>query len=185
MAASKLRLRVFVSQEVIVALLVLAPVLALFMVLAKPIISLLYTSEFHPVTTMLCWGLIGTLFRALSWCMAFVILARGDGLVFVITETLSAVLSLVLNIVFYSLWGIDGLGAAYLVWYILYTLIIAVVYFRIYRLRLGRNCLAVLAWTVVIVVAVFAAMHYGLVWLAVLLTVAAAVPSLIAARRLL
>lgn len=184
-ATSKLRLRVFVSQEVVVSLLVLAPVLALFIVLAKPVIALLYTDDFLPVTTMLSWGLIGTLFRALSWCMAFVILARGNGLIFVITETISAAIALVLNIVFYKLWGIDGLGAAYLVWYILYTLIIAVVYFRIYRLKLGRNCIAVLAWTVAIVAATFAAMHYGLVWVAVALTVAAVVPTVVAARRLL
>lgn len=184
-AASKFRLRVFVSQEVMVSLLVLAPVLALFIVLAKPVISLLYTSQFHPVTTMLCWGLIGTLFRALSWCMAFVILARGDGLVFVITETLSAAVALALNIIFYRLWGIDGLGVAYLVWYIVYALIIAVVYFFHYRLPLGRNCYFVLAWTVAIVSATFAAMHHGLVWLAVVLTIAAAIPTVIAARRML
>ena len=184
-ASSRLRLRVFVSQEVILAMLVLAPCLALFVLLNKPVIRLLYSSEFLPVSAMLCWGLIGTLFRALSWCMAFVILARGDGMVFLITETLSAVLALVLNIVFYSLWGINGLGAAYLVWYVLYAVIVAVVYFGHYRISLGRNCYIALAWAVAIVAAVAVAMYCGITWLAIVLTVAATIPSLIAARRLL
>ena len=176
-ADSRRRLRVFVSQEVNVALLVLAPVLAVFLLLRDPVIILFYTEEFLPVSSMVAWSIGGTLFRAVSWCLAFVILARGDGRLFLLTETLSALTSLALNILFYTHWGLEGLGIAYDVWYIIYTVIVAVVYFGYYRLTLGRSCLYALLWTVAITVAVTAVSLSGVTAVAIILAVVSAVPT--------
>lgn len=177
-ADSRRRLRVFVSQEVNVSLLVLAPVLAVFLLLRDPMIVLFYTEKFLPVSSMVAWSIGGTLFRAVSWCLAFVILARGDGRLFLVTETLSALTSLALNILFYTRWGLEGLGAAYDVWYLLYTIIVAVVYFGYYRLTLGRSCLYALLWAVAITAAVTAASLSGAVTVAIILAVVSALPTI-------
>lgn len=184
-ASSKIRLRAFVSQEINVSLLVLAPILALFIVLCDPIISLLYTGKFTIISTMVAWGLAGTLLRAVSWCMAFVILARGDGRVFLVTESLSAAFGLALNIVFYQYWGLAGLGVSYLVWYLIYTIIIAVVYYHHYKLSLGKSCFAVLAWCLLIVISIIVAKLTGQLVLSVALTIIAFVPTVIAAKKLI
>lgn len=134
------RLRVFVSHEINIALMVLAPLLMCFVLLRVPLINLLYRADFEVVATFISWGAVGTLFRAVSWCMAFVMLAKGHGKIFLITETLSAVTVLTLNMVCYSLWGVDGLGYSYLASYIIYTVVVAVVYFGVYRLMLSRWC---------------------------------------------
>ena len=160
-ADSKLRLRAFVSQEINVAITIMAPVVALFILLRELVVWILYTPEFNVILTFVSWGMIGTVLRTLSWCLAFTILAKGDGKTYLWTEVASAVINLVLNIVFYRWWGLTGLGIAFLVSYLLYTLIIAVVYFKTYKLSVTRASFYNLLWTLAVAAAVMAAMETG------------------------
>ena len=170
-ADSRIRLRAFVSQEINVAIAVMAPVVALFILLREVIVWLLYTPEFNVILTFVSWGMIGTVIRTLSWCLAFTILAKGDGKTYLWTEAASAVINLVLNIAFYRIWGITGLGIAFLVSYLLYTLIIAIVYFRIYHLSITRASLYNLLWTLAVAGAVMVAMETGNLPIAIIITV--------------
>lgn len=169
-AESPSRLRIYVSQEINIALLVLAPVITLFVLLRTPVVTILYSSEFNAILPFIAWGMLGTLFRAVSWCMAFVILAKGSGKIYLVTESLSAAVGLALNIVCYSLWGLTGLGWAFIVWYIVYTIIIGVVYFGIYHLRLSGATAMNMLWTLAVSVAVVVAMECGNIALAAIAT---------------
>ncbi len=140
-AESRMRLRAFVSQEINVAIAVMAPVVALFILLREVVVWLLYTPDFNVILTFVSWGMIGT------------------------------VINLVLNIVFYRWWGLTGLGIAFLVSYLLYTLIIAVVYFKTYRLSVSHASLYNLLWTLAVAAGVMAAMECGITAVAVVLTV--------------
>ncbi|MBR6432155.1 MAG: oligosaccharide flippase family protein, partial [Muribaculaceae bacterium] len=85
-ADSRIRLRAFVSQEINVAISVMAPVVALFILLRELVVWILYTPEFNVILTFVSWGMIGTVLRTLSWCLAFTILAKGDGKTYLWTE---------------------------------------------------------------------------------------------------
>ena len=169
-ADSRQRLRAFVSQEINLAIAVMAPVVALFILLRELVVWILYTPDFNVIFTFVSWGMIGTVFRTLSWCLAFTILAKGDGKTYLWTEVASAVINLALNIVFYRWWGLTGLGVAFLVSYVLYTLIIAVVYFKVYRLQVTRASLYNLLWTLAVASSVMAAMEASLLPVAVIIT---------------
>ena len=181
-AESRLRLRAFVSQEINVAIAVMAPVVALFILLREVVVWLLYTPEFNVILTFVSWGMIGTVLRTLSWCLAFTILAKGDGKTYLWTEVASAVINLVLNIVFYRWWGLTGLGIAFLVSYLLYTLIVAAVYFKVYRLRVSHGSLYNLLWTLAVASAVMIAMETGQTAVAIILT---AVSLIVATRQVI
>lgn len=170
-ANSRLRLRAFVSQEINVAIAVMAPVVALFILLRELVVWILYTPEFNVILTFVSWGMIGTVLRTLSWCLAFTILAKGDGKTYLWTEVASAIINLVLNIVFYRWWGLTGLGIAFLVSYLLYTAIVAVVYFKMYRLSVSRGCLVNLLWTLAVASVVMWAMEHDVLAVAIALTV--------------
>ena len=170
-ADSRLRLRAFVSQEIKVAIAIMAPVVALFILMREVVVWILYTPDFNVILTFVSWGMIGTVLRTVSWCLAFTILAKGDGKTYLWTEAASAVINLLLNIVFYRWWGLTGLGIAFLVSYLLYTLIVAVVYFKQYRLTVTRASLYNLLWTLAVAAGVMAAMESGLLPLAIGITV--------------
>lgn len=169
------RIRVFVSQEMNIAFMVLTPCLLAFILLRSQLVWLLYSKGFEVILTYISWGVVGTVLRAMSWCMAFVMLAKGDGKVFLITESLSAVMGLALNIVCFILWGVDGLGYAYLAWYAIYTIIVAVVYFKVYHLTLSSNCYRNLAATLLVCIAAVFAMQLG-AWYLALIVFAVAAP---------
>lgn len=168
---SRLRLRAFVSQEINVAITVMAPIVALFILLREFIVWFLYSPEYYSILTFVSWGMIGTVLRTLSWCLAFTILAKGDGKTYLWTEVASAVINLALNILFYRWWGLTGLGIAFLVSYLLYTLIVAGVYFKAYRLTVSRASFYNLLWTLAVAAGVMAAMEAKQTVLAAVITI--------------
>ncbi|MGM9870123.1 MAG: O-antigen translocase [Sodaliphilus sp.] len=171
-ASSRLRLTAFVSQEVAVSMLLMAPILALFILLRSFVVWLLYAPEFEVIVMFVSWGMVGTVWRTLSWCMAFVILAKGDGKLFFITEVVSDLIGFALNIWMYQLWGITGLGIAFMVWYVVYTAMIYVVYRFHYGLQLSGTAIITTVLALVSASSVMCAMHYGLTVVAVCITVA-------------
>lgn len=135
--ASPDRIRIFLSHEIILILLVMFPVVTLFISADELIVRILYNKEFLVMLPFITWAVIGTVFRAWSWCMAFVILAKNDGIAFLITELSSSLVAIALNIFFYDRFGIAGLGYAYTLWYMAYTLIVWIVCSRRYHLKIN------------------------------------------------
>lgn len=137
--ASPMRVRAFLSHEIVLILLVMFPVVTIFVTADELIVRILYDGEFLVMLPFITWAVIGTVFRAWSWCIAFVILARNDGKAFLVTELISSAVAIGLNILFYDRWGIAGMGYAYTLWYIIYTLTVWGVCRRRYGLRMSAG----------------------------------------------
>lgn len=133
------RISTYVSNQLFMAMALLVPIILMFICCSELIIKLFYSSEFIIIMPFIICAVVGTIFRGISWCMAFVILARGDGRTYLITETSSALLSVAFNIILFQLCGFQGLGIAYILWYICYTIIVGTVYFKRYRMKISRN----------------------------------------------
>lgn len=149
------RVSTFVSHEIMVAVMVVVPGATLMMALDDVMIQLLYSKDFMPATGYVNAALAGTIFRAVSWCMAYTLLARGDGRVYLVTESLSGVTFLILSYFGYQIGGLYGLGIAYTAWYAIYVIIIGIVYFLRYKMRINRR-VAVISAIAVAVTAVAA-----------------------------
>lgn len=159
--SSARRVRVYVAHEALLLLLVIVPAVTLFISLAPWIVGLLYAGEFEVVVPFVSIAMAGVVFRAISYCMAYVILAKGDGVTYLMTESLSAALALALNICSYRLWGISGLGVSYTLWYFGYLVIISTVFFRRYRLRVApRTILLSLAAIAITSISAFIALRF-------------------------
>lgn len=144
-SASSRRMSVFASHELGLVLKIAIPVALLFMAVVPWVVSLLYSSDFLPITDFVRIAIPATMLRAASWCLGFVILARGEGPVFTFTECISACTALLLNIVFYRHWGLTGLGVAYLATYSVYTPLVALIVARRYRVTLSNKAILLLA----------------------------------------
>lgn len=140
-ASSRRRMSVFVSHEMLVLMGVAVPAVLFFIAFKAPVIRLLYSAEFEPMVPMAAWAVAGCVPRAISFCMAYTILAHGRGRLYMLVEGIDALIGLALNIGCYLLWGLTGLGVAVVVWYCSYTLLCAFVYYRLFRLRLSRGAI--------------------------------------------
>ena len=169
------RMEVVVSHEMKIALWVLMPVAVGFICCSDLVVKILYTSSFEAAIPFIVIGAAGVFFRAASWCVAFTILARGDGKVYVFTELSSAIAYLSLYIPLFHAFGYLGLGIAYVLWYAVYFAVVYGVYRWRYGLRLRPGIGGLLALAVLVGALTIAGYHTVGPWvtLAVLLPLTA------------
>ncbi len=133
------RLQIMMRHQLKVVLCVVTPMAIGLVLLASCVVNLLYSGEFLKAVPLVVLAMPGVVLRAVSFCMAFVIYAKGDGRVILVTELLSCVLCILLNCAGYYLWGLAGVGVSFSVWYALYAIIVGVAVRRTYGITLGRN----------------------------------------------
>lgn len=111
-----------VNQQAEIALLILAPILLIFLVFINVGVVILYSEQFLGINKMIYWAAIGIMFKATSWAMAFIFLAKGASRLFFWNELIVNTYMLIFNIMGYYFFGLVGLGVAYSLSYLLYML---------------------------------------------------------------
>jgi PST family polysaccharide transporter len=95
--------------------------------------------------------------------MAYVILAKGDGKMFIVSEILSSTIGLTLNIVGFKMGSWTGLGISYILWYGMYTIITYAIYRYRYHMKLSRSIWLQLTFGIIISAATLA-MRVSISW---------------------
>lgn len=148
---SRHRVSLFVRHEMLFLLWGLLGFIVLFINICPLIVKLLYDDSFISVTGYLSIASVGTVFKAISFVMAFVILAKGDGRIYLVTESVSSILYVLLSVAGYKLGGLAGIGVGYVIWYMLYTLSVFLVYHFRYKLsKVGRPLMLSLPITAIV-----------------------------------
>jgi len=109
-----------VNQQAEVALLVLSPILTVFLTFINWIIIILYSDEFIAVNGMINWAALGMYFKAASWAIAFILLAKGDSNLYFWNELLGNIYVLFSSIIGYRMAGLEGIGQAFVLSNIVY-----------------------------------------------------------------
>lgn len=109
-----------INQQSEIAVLILAPILIGFLVFINWAVILLYSSQFLAITGMVYWATLGIFFKALSWAIAFVFLAKGASKLFFWNELAGSVTGLAFSILGYHLAGLTGLGISFFIGYLVY-----------------------------------------------------------------
>ncbi|NTV05221.1 MAG: O-antigen translocase [Chlorobiaceae bacterium] len=111
-----------INQQSEVSILILAPVLSVFFIFINWVVVLMYSTKFVPVNGMIQWAALGMYFKAVSWSIAFILLAKGESKLFFWNELLANVYVLLFNLLGYKLAGLDGLGVSFLLGYAVYLI---------------------------------------------------------------
>ena len=144
-----------VNQQAEISLVLLGMVLPLFIAVSPFVIVILYSNSFLPITDFLKWGSVGVIMKALSWAISFLFIAKGDLKIFVTNEIVAKLFSLGSSLIGYHLWGIEGLGIAYVVSYSVYLIWVYCVSRKKYGLRLSNSLIKVLLITGIFTMSVF------------------------------
>jgi len=108
-----------VNQQSEIAILILGPILLLFIFSINWVVIFLYSEKFIAINEMLRWSALGMFFKAASWPIGFIFLAKGDSGIFFKSELFANFYILILNIFGYKYFGLTGLGISFLIGYIL------------------------------------------------------------------
>jgi O-antigen/teichoic acid export membrane protein len=115
-----------VNEQTEVALLLAGPAFLALLALAPWIVDLLYSSAFADAAEILRWQVLGDVLKVASWPLGFIILAAGDGRIYMMTEVLAIGVFVLLVYVLLPGLGIVSTGVAFLIMYVLY---LPIVYF--------------------------------------------------------
>lgn len=158
------------NEQAEIAVLILAPLISGMILLMPWCIKLLYSSEFLTIVNMASLLMIGSLIKAGSWAISYIFLAKGDGKTFMINEILSAVLGLPLYMLGYHMFGLTGIGYAFIAHYFLYFIIVCVVSQRKYNIHYTLNFWRLFLLLIIGVIALYLSTLYFpqyIVWILV------------------
>jgi O-antigen/teichoic acid export membrane protein len=150
-----------INQQAEIAILIIAPIIILFIVFINWIVVLLYSTKFAPINEMILWAAMGMFFKAVSWAIAFIFMAKGASRLFFWNELLANVYVLALNCIGYYYLGLLGLGISFLISYLIYLIQVFIIATHKYDFIFQREmyvilfvqlALAILAFTVVLLI---------------------------------
>jgi O-antigen/teichoic acid export membrane protein len=113
------KIKELVRQQSETALLIMTPLLALLIVTMPLVVRILYTPAFLPIVMFAHLTVLGMQFKAISWAMGYVYLAKGNGRLFLTMEVISGFVILLLNLLLYYFFGLNGLGISFILSYLL------------------------------------------------------------------
>ena len=90
---------------------------------------------------MIAFGVFGIFLKAPGWCLGFAFLAKGESKTFFVNELCFEIYALLSNILFYHLWGLNGLGLSFIFNYIIYVIQCSIVCNKRYNYRIDISVL--------------------------------------------
>lgn len=135
------RVRQEINSQTEIALLLSTPALAVTLVFAPLAISLFYSGQFDGAIGILRWAVFGIFGRVISWPLGYLILARGKGKLYLISEILAGLIHLALIWRCTLSWGLQGTGIAFVLLYCVYTVIVYAIGIFLNHKLWDRACL--------------------------------------------
>lgn len=133
---------VTVRRQAELVALVAAPIAVSVVIAAPFVVDVLLTETFAPAISLLQWMAAGVFLRSLSYPLGYVILAKGNKMLYLCLE------GILCNIVFvaatcgaYWLWGKDGLGIASIIIYGADMLVYYCINRFVYGFSYGTGCM--------------------------------------------
>jgi len=114
------KIKTIVYEQAYIAILIITPIVVLFIIVAQYAIVLLYSSDFKPIELFVTWGILGMLFKTVSWSMGYIIIAKGDSNLFIKTTIAFNSILLLCNGIGYYYFGLEGLGVSFLIYYFIH-----------------------------------------------------------------
>lgn len=114
------KMATIVNQQGEIASMILAPLLQICLFFMPLMIRLLYSNEFLSANDFVVYSTVGMMFRLGSWLIAYQLIAKGDSKVYIISETVANLYSVLFSMLGFKLWGLTGLGVAFTLGYVLY-----------------------------------------------------------------
>lgn len=148
-----------VFEQAFIALLLITPIVIGFIAFAPIVIQLLYSGEFEPTVGLVRWGIVGMVFKAVSWSMGYIIIAKGDSKLFMKTTIGFNSLLLLLNILGYHYFGLVGIGAGLLLYFVIHFTVVRGIVFYKYGFRMSTGFYPIFIKCILLCIAAFTATY--------------------------
>lgn len=128
-----------INRQALLLITLVAPLIIIFVVFAKYLVLLLFSSKFLPIIGMIEWIMFGMLFRTLSWSISYSFVARGEARAFFANELIAGFYSIPLTVLGYKYYSFEGVGIAFCLTYLLYTIQVYIISKRLFSFKFSRD----------------------------------------------
>lgn len=148
-----------INQQGEIAVLILAPIIISCIILMPFLICLIYSEEFMPANEYISWAILGLMFKAASFAISYVFLAKAESKLFIVNEAVTKVYMISLEITGYYFYGLTGLGIAFLLTYFIYSAQVYVIARKRYGFRFSTSFRKVFVMQTFFVMISFGLLH--------------------------
>ena len=145
----------FINQQGEIATLIIAPILLSCIIFMPFIIKIIYSDEFLQANDYILWAVSGMMFKTLSWVVSFVFLAKAEARLFIVNEVITNVYSFGLSVLGYHLYGLSGLGIAFMLTYLIYSVQVYLIARKRYAFSFSSSFKKVYTAQILMIIAVF------------------------------
>ncbi len=154
-----------INQQGEIAILILAPIIISCIILMPFIIRIIYSEDFLPANDYISWAILGLLFKAASFVISYVFLAKAESKLFIVNETITKAYLILLELAGYYFFGLAGLGVAFLLTYLVYSIQVYVIARKRYEFFFTKSFERVFGVNFVLVLTSFILIHvWNSVW---------------------
>ncbi len=153
------RCRVIINQQGEIAVLILAPIIISCIILMPSLIKVIYSEDFLPANEYISWAILGLMFKAASFAISYVFLAKAESKVFIINETITKIYMISMELLGYYFFDLVGLGVAFLLTYFIYSIQVYIIARRMYGFSFTYSFKKVFTFLFIMVLACFVLVH--------------------------
>ncbi len=139
------------NRQILVSVLLIAPLLIAMIVMMPVILQLLHTEAFLPATSMAVCAVFYPFFRAVSMPISYMALAHGDSHIYLGAEVIYDVASVLFIWLAFSRWGLTGAGIGLSISALFDVLLVGIAYTYIYKIHLSPQTLRLAATQTIVV----------------------------------
>lgn len=132
------KLEDIVNTQCITCLSLLFPIVVIFVYAAPIFISILYTGEFVKASDYTDYAMIGTILIVCSNFLGIILLAKRKSKIFLSSVVFQRSFLLFVYYAFYNLWGVKGLGFAYIMTGLSDLILMTVIMAHYFNIKLGK-----------------------------------------------
>ncbi len=144
-----------VNEQLHIGILIGAPAIGGMLLISPVVIQLLYSSEFLSATAMFQWLVLGTLLKVFIWPVAYILPAMRSSGIYIITELIGNLGLLFFSWFLINKMGIEAIGIAYLLNYILYVFIILFAIRKVVKFKPDLYTLKLIAASILFIGSIF------------------------------
>lgn len=154
-----------VSQQGEIATMIMAPMLTMCLVFMPFLLELLYSDKFLAANEYILWACIGMMFRLASWIISFLFVAKAESKLFIINELSANAYTLAFSVIGYNLLGLQGLGVAFALNYLVYFIQVYLIARNRYSFRFSNNFVKVFGIQLLLVIICFSVVLFFDGWI--------------------
>lgn len=134
-----------VNEQAEIGILLAVPGILAILIFAPLVINIFYSNKFLLAVDVLRWQILGMFLRVICWPMGYILLAKGAGKTFFMTESISNIVHILFMWVGLEIFGLTGTGIAFFCFYVFYSLFMYLVVHRISGFRWSEENLRLFA----------------------------------------